>query len=358
MSTIRFLSIAEQVATHLRGELLQGHWSGEMPGKHQLAEELGVNNKTVESALRQLEAEGLLVGQGAGRRRGIVVPDGATKSRALRVAVLAGDTPGKSVAFKVDLLHQLMEAGHVAFFAPGSLVELGMDVARVARLVEQTEADAWVVGAGSHEVLEWFAAQPVPAFALFGRMTGLPLAGTGPDHVPALIAATRRLLGLGHRRIVLLEREGLRAGGPGRVERTMFELMESHGIATGPYNLPAWRDNAKDFRRCLDSLFRITAPTALIIDEAFLFAAAHQHLAQQGILAPAHVSLVCIDADPTFAWCHPSVAHIRWDSRPVVRRIVRWVASVACGKMDIRQSFTKAEFIEGGTIGPVPKNRR
>lgn len=66
MSTIRFLSITEQVAVHLRGELLRGRWSGVMPGKHHLAEELGVNNKTVESALRQLEAEGLLVAQGGG----------------------------------------------------------------------------------------------------------------------------------------------------------------------------------------------------------------------------------------------------------------------------------------------------
>ena len=63
-----FQTIAEQVATHLRGEVLRGVWSGEMPGVNRLAPKLGIDDKTVEVALRQLEKEGLLVGQGRGRR--------------------------------------------------------------------------------------------------------------------------------------------------------------------------------------------------------------------------------------------------------------------------------------------------
>ncbi len=61
------------------------------------------------------------------------------------------------------------------------------------------------------------------------------------------------------------------------------------------------------------------------------------------------------DDAPYFEWCRPSVAHIRWDSQPVVRRIVRWAANVSCGKKDIRQLHTKAEFVPGGTIGPARK---
>lgn len=49
------------------------------------------------------------------------------------------------------------------------------------------------------------------------------------------------------------------------------------------------------------------------------------------------------------------VAHIRWDSRPVVRRIVRWVDDVGRGKEEKRQTLTKAEFVEGGTVGSAPK---
>jgi biotin operon repressor len=39
----------------------------------------------------------------------------------------------------------------------------------------------------------------------------------------------------------------------------------------------------------------------------------------------------------------------------VVTRIVRWANKVACGRDDRVQSFTKAEFIEGGTLGPAPR---
>ena len=38
-----------------------------------------------------------------------------------------------------------------------------------------------------------------------------------------------------------------------------------------------------------------------------------------------------------------------------VRRAVRWTSNLAHGKRDVRQTLTKAEFVEGGTIGPVPK---
>jgi len=85
----------------------------------------------------------------------------------------------------------------------------------------------------------------------------------------------------------------------------------------------------------------------------FFFTIAQQQLARRGILSPEHVSLICSDPDPSFEWFLPRVAHIDWDPRPVVRRIVRWVEHVAHGKDDRRQSETKAEFIDGGTIGPA-----
>jgi len=56
---------------------------------------------------------------------------------------------------------------------------------------------------------------------------------------------------------------------------------------------------------------------------------------------------------PAFAWCQPTVAHLRRGSRPVVRRIVRWANNVSRGKKDQRQTLTPAEFVHGGTIRPV-----
>jgi hypothetical protein len=174
MGTIRVLTAAEQVGEYLRAELCRGAWGGRMPGGSRLATELGVGHDTVEAALQILERDGLLVPQGAGRRRRIELPEGIV-ARPMRVAILVTDH--FSEEYMIELFHLLVEAGHLPFHATKTLVELGMDVGRVARLVNRTEADAWVVVSGSDEILEWFSRQPKPSFALFGRRCRSPPRG-------------------------------------------------------------------------------------------------------------------------------------------------------------------------------------
>ncbi|MCX6877729.1 MAG: substrate-binding domain-containing protein [Verrucomicrobia bacterium] len=350
-SVTQFSPIWSQVAEHVRRELAYGRWSGVMPGSDRLARELGVNRKTAQSALAELERAGMLVSQGAGRRRRIVTAIQADAVRPLRVAILVTDDPGAD--YLIEMRHLLTEAGHVPFQPDKTLVDLGMDAGRVARFVTRTEADAWVIVSGSREILEGFSRQPKPAFALFGRREGLPIAAVGPDKAAAFVAVTRRLIGLGHRRISLLCRGQRRLPQPGLPERAFLDELAAHGIKSGTYNLPDWQESKEGFRTLLDSLFGVTPPTALILDEPFLFNAAFHYLAKQGLRVPQDISLVCTDDAPDFAWCEPSVAHIRWDYRPVVRRIVRWAANVSRGRPDLRQTLTKAEFVPGGTIGPV-----
>ena len=80
-----------------------------------------------------------------------------------------------------------------------------------------------------------------------------------------------------------------------------------------------------------------------------------QFLLNRHLRVPEDVSLVCTDGDPYFTWCRPLIAHIGWDNRPVVRRALRWANNLASGKKDVRQTLTKAEFVEGGTIGPATR---
>jgi len=345
--------MAEQVAQLLEQELRRGRWSGEMPGRDRLALELGVNRKTVERALVKLEERGLLAGAGPGRRRRIVIPADEKHRPALRVAILSYDRTDRGLPYMIDLQHRLEGAGHVAGFASRTLLELGQKASRVATFVERNPADAWVVVGGAYEINEWFAMQPLPAFALFGRRRGLDIAGTGPDKVPAIREIVRRLVALGHHRIVMLAREDRRKPLPGTAENAFLDELEAHGIATGSYHMPQWEETPAGFRHCLDQLFNVTPPTALILDETLFLGVARQHLAQRGIFSPQHVSLISRDPDPSFAWYSPSIAHIQWDPDQVVRRVVHWVNNVAQGKDDRRQTITKSEFIEGGTIGRV-----
>ncbi len=356
MSYLNILSAAEQVADFLRKELLRGAWNGLMPGSDRLAAELGVGGNTVEAALRLLEKEGLLASQGRRRGRIIVAPGSGQVGRKLRVAILVGEDSDRRLEYMVKLEHGLLEAGHKAFHLTQTLLgEFGMDVDRVAKIVAKTPADAWILVGGSREVLSWFCEQSTPTMAIFGRRRGLPMAGVGPDKPPACASATRVLIDLGHRRIVMLARRMRRLPEPGAPERAFLEELAVHGIPPGPYHLPDWEENIDGFHERLESLFRVTPPTALIIDEAPFFVAAQQYLAGRGLRVPEDVSLICTDADATFAWCRPSVAHIRWDSRPVVRRVLRWAVNISRGQVDLRQTLTPAEFVQGGTIGPVAK---
>lgn len=342
----------EQVAACLRDGLQAGHWQGSLPGVDRLAPELGVSRKTLEAALLLLEAEGLLQRQGPRRKRTIQQQPTPARSP-LRVGLMLYEPEDRHLQYMVELQHALTAAGHVVVIAPRALTELKMDVARVQRVVSGTAAEAWIVLAGPRDVVEWFAASEAPAFALFGRQEGLRIAGTRPDKVPAFAAATRHLVGLGHSRIVLIARRGRRLPVVGRSERAFLNELRAHGIPPGDFNLPDWEESREGLQALLRSLFQVTPPTAFIVEEATVFVAVQQFVAAQGLKVPQQVSLICTDADPAFAWCQPAISHIRWEPGPLVRRMVRWASSVAKGQPDLKQTTSPAEFIVGGTTGPV-----
>lgn len=353
MATWRRNSSVDQLVEFLRDELTRGRWGAKLPGIHALASDFQVNRKTVESALLRLEEEGWLINQGPGRQRLIQRPSHA-KPPALRIAVLLYSREDLGQGYKIDLYHRLDLAGHTVVTAERTLQECGMDLRQIKKLVKSTPADAWIVIAGPRPVLEWFARQRLPALAMFGRRGGVSLPGVGPDKVPLISEVTRKLISLGHHRISMIVRAERRHPTPGASERAMLEEMESHGIKTSRFNLPDWDETADGLHHCLEELFRVTPPTALLLNEAAFYAGAFQFLAGRRLRVPDDVSMICCDPDPSFQFWKPAVTHIYWDTKPVVDWIVRWAAKVALGKDDNRQKLTKARLFQGGTIGPSP----
>ena len=351
--SLHLLTHAEQVAAHLRSEVSRGRWRNVLPGIQRLGIELGVNHNTMEAALRLLEQEGVVASQGHGRPRRVCAAALSGDRRSLRVKILLYEASDRFLPDMVELLARLQEAGHAADIAPKSLQDLGMRVERVARFMEKHPADAWVVCSGSQEILKWFSTCTVPAIAMYGRFTGLPIAAASPRKIPAMLTATRRLVELGHRRIVMIAREERRKPEPALFERAFLDELAVLGVPTGTYNLPEWEETSHGLHACLDALFRHTPPTALILGETTFFMAVQQYLSRRGILVPDQLSVICADPDPAFAWCHPAIAHIRWDFRPLVQRILRWADHVAHGREDREKTLFLAKFVEGGTIAPV-----
>lgn len=352
--SISIQSPSEQVAAYLRQQLFIGRWAQEFPGTPTLAAELGIDRKTITAAIKQLEKEGLLRSQGAGRPRKITLAASRSSSR-LSIRFIPYEAWDLERPFMLEAFQRIRELGHTLTTTKRSLCDLGMDPRRIARYVKEQEGDAWIALAGSRAVLDWFASSNIPAFALFGRRRSVAIPSVGPDKIGAIRQVVQRLVELGHRRIVYLAREERRKPEPGAIEMEFLKELSAHGITTGEYNLPEWEDNPASFHACLDRLFQYTPPTAVILDEAKFMVAALQHLSTLNIAAPRDVSLICSDSHPLLDWCDPKVSHIRWQKKPVVNHIVHWVQQLSLGINDERALYTPAEFIEGGTIGPVPR---
>lgn len=352
MSDRSIRSVTNQAMEILRDGMRTGRWQNTLPGRQRLADELGVSHQTVEEAMRRLAREGWLISEGPGKRRRIILPEGNAIPRDFRVVYLSYESMTPGLPQELDLLEQLRKAGFAVETTPKSLLDLDMDVKRVARLVQQNPADTWIIGSGSREVLEWFRQQPIPAYAYFGNKVDIPIAGCSVrSNMPMLI---RRLVDLGHRRIVLLIREEHLKPQLSAFANLYMESLKEAGITPSSYNLPVWGYQPEGLRRCLESLYKLTPPTALITSETAIMLGMRDYLTRCGILSPRDVSLISLDQSPLFAWSEPQVAQFVWDIKSLNRRVVRWAKHVALGKDDRRQISSTAKFVEGGTIGPAP----
>jgi hypothetical protein len=201
MPRLHLQSSVEQTAAHLRADLASGRLRGLMPGVLRLEAELGVNRKTIDAALRQLQREGPAGGargraaaQDCGKRgkRGCkAVAGGFVVERAVGApAGLPGGTAARTGgcgAYGIVHVHrQPGRAGH-GRWAGG----------RAGASARRRMPGWWL--AGSREVLEWFSrgsgCRPLPCS---GVGAACRIAAAGPDKVsPSMRRCSTSSSGLG-----------------------------------------------------------------------------------------------------------------------------------------------------------------
>ena len=329
-----------------------------MPGVRLLAAELGVSRDSLRAAVKLLETEGHVTAEGPGRHRRISAGiHGAP--RALRIGVLLHLPMEKQNAEMQrtlgELRHDIDSAGHVWVPQNKTRRELEGHPERIAKVVAGADADAWIVVSGSSGLLEWFVKQKVPAIAFGGSRSEMPIAGSAIDGVPAVRAAVRHLTALGHRRIVLISPSSWRQPIPSRTQQAFLDELLAQGIAASEYNAPTWAETPAGLQVLLHSLFRVTAPTGLLLVEPPRVLAVLYFLNQRSLRIPQDVSLVCLGQDSMFEWCDPPLAHLRYDLALPRQRIVKWIEAVKHGTSDHSFRSFPAEFDPGGSTGPVPK---
>lgn len=356
----RRLPLAEQTAAHLREGFQSGRWGGRLPGVLQLADELAVSKHVVRAALKILEEEGWIEDCGAGRRRRILArPNAKPGRRTLRIGIMLHTPLEKDDALTamilLDVRHAIEMSGHTCIFSDRCLAQMGDDVSRISRAVKAVDADAWIVCLASGVVMEWFAAQPFQVFAFGGRFEEFPVAGSATRVAPAIESAVDTLVKHGHRRIVMLAATLLRRPVPIPSFGRYLSFLEARGIAPTDYHLPHFEDTAEGLENCLDSLFRITPPTALLVGQANYCVAVFAFLARRGLQVPRDVSVISTRMDPVFALRLPPLDHFHVPVKDYISRIARWVDGVAKGRPDQRHVIFQAAYVPGGTVGPAKK---
>ncbi|MEK7949416.1 substrate-binding domain-containing protein [Luteolibacter soli] len=354
MHPFRQRSVIEQVADHLWQGFRNGHWRGQLPGVRSLVQELGVSKDTVEAALRLLESEGSLKSAGPGRRKEIVMARDSTEDRTLRVGVVMSDTLKlinlHSQQMMLDVIRRIENAGHTCFTAERSLRELGYKVTRVTRMIESAKADAWVAYSATREVLECFVSRSIPVMAVGGGFAGLPVASTSTKIDDAIRDSVRTLSALGHRRIVAISPDSWRLPMPSQTGMAYLTALEECGHTPTSYNLPSWDQTPEGLEKLLESLFMITQPTALIFVNPAPYVAALEFLGRKGIRVPRDISVIGMTTGPMFSLLPRSPAHFKWPIDEHVRRVNRWVKSLAKGETDLAQTTFPATFEPGETI--------
>ncbi|MBN8457567.1 MAG: substrate-binding domain-containing protein [Verrucomicrobia bacterium] len=353
---LRRSKLADQCAFHLIGQMDRGHLLGELPGVDRLAESLGVSRETVRAALRLLEEQGRITSRGNGRARQVVTGASKERGKALKVAILLnepfGEESGSTQVLLLRVRTALENLGHGCFFAAKSQMELGYDLRRIGRLVNAVTADAWLVMAGSGELLHWLGKRPVPVFAIGGRNDIVKIAGVARDCAEVYRQAFRSLIAMGHRRISMICSADRRTGVADTGLAALREELVAAGLPFGAFNAPGWEESQQGLQALLSSLFRVTPPTVLVLAFPYLMTGTLAFLAKRGLRVPNDVSLVCEGMDRTLAWHAPKIAHFHYDAGLAVTGIVGWVETVADGKPNLDRVLLPTQFDPGETIAP------
>lgn len=354
---------SEQTACYLRKCIREGQFAGALPGVEALAAVCDVSPVTMRAALRQLEEDGTLLPATAGKPRQISESTSADAgaSRALRIMILPGerieDEDGTFQQTVTQLRARLESAGHVCTVTARSQSQMGYDPRAVRKYLQGFSPDAWIIIGGGRDTLEWLATLPVPVMGIGGNCAGLPISSTGMDTAPPFREGVRRLVDLGHRRIVFLAPAFLRGAGASPCAGILTEELASCGVYASDYNFPNWEETPAGLVRVLHGCFQVTPPTALIVTYSSWVAGVLSFMASRNLRVPEHVSLLCLGSDHWMSWHRPEVARMCGDDSAMIRQILHWSQAIARGQTQQRHQRFPLNLIEGGSVGPPPLSR-
>ncbi|MFD0893645.1 GntR family transcriptional regulator [Luteolibacter ambystomatis] len=358
------LPVVDRVYQLLLEGIGNGCWGGRLPSERQLAAELKVARMTLAKALQRLEAEGCVARSGRSRGRVVVANAQAVvepKTRQWRIGILVPVEAEDEMEFwRIDrqiIMSSIMELGHTPCVAHMALSNDSPRLGRLEKLMDSMNADAWIVFCGPRVVLEWLDGhRHEPVLAWGGSIHGLRRIPAGGISIKsALLELACEFLALGHRRIVFITSRIHRQPVLSESLVAYRNVLSEAGIQLSDYHLPDWEETPEGLERLLESLFRLTPPTAIILFDEHYASGVLGFLSRQRLEMPDDVSVAVVGEVRSLAWYWPGkqLTGLQRNDDEFVRNITRWIEDQAFGRQATKRYLGSYLLARGNTIGRV-----
>ena len=353
-----YLTLAAQVAKHIRAGIACSIWSEWLPGERALVKELHASRKTIRKALGMLALEGLLQAKhGRGHRivRSIVARNRAALLGERAVSIVLPEPLETLRPFTALWVNELRSAlggqGCRLRLHAGKKFYSRNPSAALGALVAQTPSDAWLLTHSNVEMQRWFSERALPTAIAGTCHPGITLPSVDLDHAALARHAAGRLLAAGHRHLALLTVRAERAGDL-ESEAGFCEVVRRSGTRGAEVAIIHHEHDPADIARALRRLFeRSNAPTALYVSNGLHYLTVLSALAQRGLRVPQDVSVVTRDDDAFLHFILPAPARYTFRANRFASRLCRMlllmVARESPAPLAVRLMST---FIAGASI--------
>lgn len=353
-------SLVERVSDTLMEEMANGQWKEWLPQERSLAQSLGISRNTLRAALVRLRKQGLVEpirGQGYRVIKKSKAKPKKTVTKNNTVVILSPEP----LDWLRPTLGVLIDELRVFLFKAGLTLEVhnGRHYYRsgspqlLSKLVSQHPAICWILIRASERVQQWFDEQEIPCLISGSAFPGVNIPSVDVDQRAVAAHAAGRLLGLGHRQLLLVL-EGNTAG-LSNCEMGFRDVVEktSDASVTALYHSP----NIEEIRQLLiKALSKKNRPTGILVANSYYYLTVSGILHQMGLRVPEDISLICTDSDHFLPFMVPEASHYDFSHETFARKLSQKVKKIVHGQ-PLQQKDTRIfpSFVPGASIGP-PRN--
>ena len=349
-------SLVAQTVVFLSARIASGEWCDFLPSERALCELLQVSRNTLRAALAQMAAAKKIRPQhGTGNR--ILVGRGRAvrRSRAQDVALLTPEPierlrPMQSLWID-DMRALLSERGFRLRVIHGHQYFAATPAAALRKLVARNPHGCWILLLAGEHVQRWFGASGIPCLVAGSTYAGVDLPFRDLDHRVMCRHAAGILLGLGHRRLVMLTQKSRKAGDVASENGFVEGARQSRHENTEAviiYHDETIASVAQAVRRILKLQPR---PTAIMVVHPHYYLAVASRLALEGVRIPQEISLISRDDDPFLSFLVPAPARYAVSPHAMARSLLPPVLELLEGHtVTQRASLIMPKFFRGESI--------